>query len=219
LTRDGIAEYIRSHNPNESEKHLHWLIYELCRDKIIRRVSRNQYVLHSECAQKVDYSAIESDEIVAIKEFLEERFPLLDYAVWETYALNEFLNHQLSRGHIFIEVERPLEESVFTALREKTEIPVLLKPSGNDLYLYSGDLTAIVITLTSEAPIRGHEIRIEKLLVDLLANKLVGQIISPGEIPDIFATAFLRYNINHNALFRYARRRGQEQEIKEKVPA
>ena len=191
----------------------------MCRDKIIQRVSRNQYTLYREGTAKNDYSAIESGEGVAVKSFLAKQFPLLDYAVWETYALNEFLNHQLARNHIFVEVEKPLEESVFAALRKWTNHTVLLKPSGNDLYLYSGDLTIIVTTLTSEAPIVGHEIRIEKLLVDLYANKLVSQIISAGEIPNIFAVAFSRYNINRSALLRYARRRGLEREINERIPA
>ena len=187
----------------------------MCRDKIIQRISRNQYAVYGEVTVKNDYSAIETVDGAAVKSFLAKQFPLLDYAVWETCALNEFLNHQLARNHIFVEVEKPLEESVFTALREWADSPVLMKPSGNDLYLYSGDLTIIVSTLTTEAPISDHKVRIEKLLVDLLANKLVGRIISPGEIPDIFTVAFSRYNINRNALLRYARRRGLEQEIKD----
>ena len=182
-------------------------------------MSRNQYALYREGATRSEYSAIESEDGVAIKSFLAKRFPLLDYAVWETYALNEFLKHQLTRNHIFVEVEKPLEESVFTALRERTDSPVLLKPSGNDLYLYSGDLTIVVSTLTSEAPISRHEVRIEKLLVDLLANKLIGQIISPGDIPKIFNVAVTRYKINHSALLRYARRRGLEREVKERIVA
>ena len=189
----------------------------MCRDKIIQRVSRNQYALYREDTAKNDYSAIETSEGAAVKSFLAKQFPQLDYAVWETYALNEFLNHQLARNHIFVEVEKPLEESIFAALRQWTNYTVLLKPSGNDLYLYSGDLTIIVSTLTSEAPIAKHEIRIEKLLVDLLANKLISQIISPSEIPNIFTMAFSRYNINRSALLRYARRRGLEQEINEKL--
>jgi len=180
-------------------------------------VSRNQYALYREDTAKNDYSAIETSEGAAVKSFLAKQFPQLDYAVWETYALNEFLNHQLARNHIFVEVEKPLEESIFAALRKWTNYTVLLKPSGNDLYLYSGDLTIIVSTLTSEAPIAKHEIRIEKLLVDLLANKLISQIISPSEIPNIFTMAFSRYNINRSALLRYARRRGLEQEINEKL--
>ena len=182
-------------------------------------MSRNQYAIYQEDTAKNDYSAIESKEGAAVKSFLAKQFPLLDYAVWETCALNEFLNHQLARNHIFVEVEKPLEESVFIALREWTKAPVLMKPSGNDLYLYSGDLTIIVSTLTSEAPIAGHEIRIEKLLVDLLANKLIYQIISPSEIPNIFTMAFSRYNINRSALLRYARRRGLEREINERIAA
>lgn len=218
MTREDIAEYVCAINPNESEKHLRWVAYELCRDKLIQRVSRNQYTLYQPGSGKIDYTVTSTDDTAAIKEAIEGRFPLLGFVVWETYSLNEFLNHQLARNHVFVEVEKPLEESAFLALRERFSVPVLLKPSGNDLYLYSDELTIIVISLTTEAPVSGHGVKIEKLLVDLLANKLVRQIISPGEIPDIFESAFSRYQINRNTLLRYARRRGLEQETKDMMP-
>jgi len=221
VTRTQILEYLRSHRPDISEKHRQWAIFDLCRDKLIRKVSRNEYMLFDDAVSmdKTEYFLFETVHCTTVRSFLDEQFPLLEFAVWETYTLNEFLNHQLGRDHIFVEVEKPCEVDAFYALREQVEDPVLYKPTGDEIFLYSGELTIIISTLTTEAPVTNHMIKLEKLLVDLLANKLVGQIISPGEIPDIFDMVCSQYFINRSTLFRYARRRGLEKEILERISA
>jgi hypothetical protein len=148
---------------------------------------------------------------------MQDRFPLIDFSLWETYALNEFLNHQLARNTVFVEVERHLEESAFYALKEHFDAPVLLMPSMNELFLYAGELTIVIIRLTTEAPVLEHASRIEKLLVDLYANNLVKGIMSPAEIPGIYETAMSRYHVNYCALMRYARRRGVDKRVQERI--
>ena len=79
--------------------------------------------------------------------------------------------------------------------------------------MYSGDVTVSVLPLTSEAPIYGYNTRLEKLLVDLFANKLLDKIISRGDYAGIFEEAFSRYNINLNMMLRYAKRRNKADEV------
>ena len=56
---------------------------------------------------------------------------------------------------------------------------------------------------------------LEKILVDLFGRGLSGSIISRSEYPAIFEDSFKKYNINKAKLFRYARRRGVEQAIRD----
>jgi hypothetical protein len=79
--------------------------------------------------------------------------------------------------------------------------------------MYSGDVTVSVLPLTSEAPIKTNEAKLEKLLVDLFANKLLDYIISKGDYPGIYESAFSRYSINKHLMFRYAKRRNKADEI------
>lgn len=79
-----------------------------------------------------------SDEAVNILESVKARFPLLTFIVWETRAFNEFANHQMARNFIFIEVEKPLGESVFNTLHEQNNCTTLYKPSVKEIVLYSG---------------------------------------------------------------------------------
>jgi hypothetical protein len=199
------------------ESTLNWLIYNLLESKVIHRVSRNAYVVNGSAAKMSEYEFFYSDETSAVLRFLSDRFPLLDFIVWETRTYNDFANHQLARNFIFVEVEKPLEESPFEALREKFTLPVLFKPNAKEIALYSDETTVAVIALTSEAPIRGHETTLEKILVDLYANPLIDFIVSKGDYDGIFDEAFDKYILNKKTMQRYAKRRGKAESVAEMI--
>jgi hypothetical protein len=214
ISREDLKLFYRSVNPDIKDQSFDWLIYHLCHGKIIRRVARNSFILYNDDYALAEYRAGFSGEAEHIINRLSDRYPLLSFSVWETVQLNEFVNHQMGRNCIFVEAEKPLEQSVFEALREEFALPVLYKPSKNDLYLYAGQTTITVLPLTSEAPVREHRATIEKILADLYANALVGGIVSPSEYLTVFDEALSKYIVNQNALLRYARRRGKADEIK-----
>ena len=54
---------------------------------------------------------------------------------------------------------------------------------------------------------------LEKIIVDLFANKLLNSILSKGDYPEMLERMFEKYKINQVMLFRYARRRNKEKEI------
>ena len=63
-----------------------------------------------------------------------------------------------------------------------------------------------------QADIKGCSL--EKLLVDLFSNKLTGQLVERAEYLGIYEEAFRKYYIDEKKLFRYARRRNLEKEIR-----
>lgn len=70
--------------------------------------------------------------------------------------------------------------------------------------------------LTSESPagINGdYNTSIEKLIVDMFANKVLQMFVSKGDYPNALEYMFEKYNINETKLFRYARRRNKAKEI------
>lgn len=215
ISREDLKRFCHSLNPDMKDQSFNWLTYHLCHGKIIRRIAHNTYTLYKDEDALADYWASLTDETKQVLDYLIDRFPLLSFSVWETNHLNEFANHQLERNCIFVEVEKPLEQSVFESLREIFVHPVLYKPSKDNLYLYSERITIVILPLTSEAPVCEHRATIEKILVDLFANTLVGGIINPSEYQDIFEDAFSKYAINKNVILRYARRRGKADKIKE----
>ena len=67
--------------------------------------------------------------------------------------------------------------------------------------------------MISEAPIRSdkpHSIMLEKMLVDILADKLISITFSKAELPDIYEQAQSRYRLDKVRMLRYARRRNRQ---------
>jgi len=215
LTRNELKDHIKMQKPLLKDSSFGWLLYDLCQKHVIQRVTRDAYKLYAGDSSLKDYKADLSDDAAGILAFMKTRFPLLTFIIWETRSLNEFTIHQLARNFIFVEVEKPLSEGVFNALHEQNEYTVLYKPSEKEITLYSGEVTVSVLDLTSEAPVLGHNPKLEKLLVDLFANKLLDRIISRGEYPIVYEEAFSRYIINFNLMFRYAKRRNKDKELKD----
>ncbi len=78
----------------------------------------------------------------------------------------------------------------------------------------------IILKLVTEAPrdwMCLWHTRLEKLLVDIMAEPLLLASISENEYPNIFEDAFSKYLIDENCMFRYAKRRKKDKKIRETI--
>lgn len=92
----------------------------------------------------------------------------------------------------------------------------MYKPSKNDFNLYWVKDSVVVTDLISEAPIRTSKpnyIMLEKMLVDMSADKLIAATFSKAELPDVYEQAQSRYLLDKVRMLRYARRRNRQDEI------
>lgn len=213
FTTQEFYETVLINNPNIKESTFYRILNSMCNEGYISRVSRGHYT--SSIKEKYTYELSSSMEDIIF--YIQKEYPLVDYQVWELYQLNEFVNHQISKNTIFVEVEPMLCESVFNLLFKKYRY-VLYNPTIDEYYKYMGEDTIVVRKLISEAPIadsKGKQAILEKILVDLFEKGLLGNMIERAEYPNILEAAFDRYNINQSKLFRYARRRGLEKSIKQ----
>jgi len=214
FTRSEFTDYIRINNPTLKDNSFGWLLYDLCQKRIFEHVSYNAYRVYTGEISLKGYEPMLSDEASGILEFVRKKFPLITFTVWETRAYNEFANHQMARNFIFVEPEKLLYESVFNAIHEQGDYVTLCKPCEKEIALYADDVTVCVLPLITEAPIIDHNTTLEKLLVDLFANKLLDRIISRGDFAGIYEEAFSKYKVNYNLMQRYAKRRNRADEIK-----
>ena len=94
---------------------------------------------------------------------------------------------------------------------------MLLDPTPELYHQYWYDGMIVLNKLVTEAP-RGIEeawhTRLEKLLVDLVSDSLLQEVISKSEYPAILEGTFSGYVIDESCLFRYAKRRGAEKQLK-----
>ena len=75
-----------------------------------------------------------------------------------------------------------------------------------------------MLDLISQSPISSetpHEISAEKMLVDIVAEKIIASVFSLSEIPSIFESMLGKYRIDRRKINRYAGRRGKSEIIKQ----
>ena len=218
FTKNEFADLIHEVNPQYSERSVYWLLRKLQQENKIQKLGKNIFETVCQEKQKMPYTYEHSSEWNQIVSGIEKEYPLVDFQAWELIQLNEFVNHQIAHNTVFIEVEDMLEEAVFHTLKSKFPC-VLLFPSEETFYRYrSPEQTIVILKLISEAPKpvgQPYSAPLEKLLVDLFSRKLTGHLIERAEYPAVYEEAFSKYLIDQKKMFRYARRRGVEEEMKE----
>lgn len=217
FTRQELLQYAVRENSEFQETQLRYLLGSLMESEQVARVARNRYVLTGANEHKHEYLSFYSDASCRIIEIMQGKYPLLDFRIWELRWLNEFFNHQAARNVIFLETEKEGCEYIFSALKEDEVSGVMLRPTVQDMFLYGQDNTIVIDKLIGEAP-RGKSCRynvpLEKLIVDLFANKLLRSMISQGDYAAAITEMFAKYRVDQSKLFRYARRRGKEKTIR-----
>ena len=215
FTTKDFADSMRALSPNIGRSTIYQILNRLCESGRITRTHKGHFAITDRKDYRYDLSGTAKDISLSIM----EQYPLVDFQIWELYQMNEFVNHQLAKNTIFVEVENMLDESIFDMLFEKYP-HVLHNPDADEYYKYAGGETIIVNKLISEAPAgygQYHQASLEKLLVDLFGRGITGSIVSRSEYRSIYEDSFKKYNINQAKMFRYARRRGIEDTIKDFV--
>ncbi len=199
-----------------SESSLKANLQKLLNNGQIVRVGRNAYCVADDNIQNYEYEYSTLAQQVA--GVVKEKHPCLDFNIMELVQFNEFINHQLAHNVIFVAVEEDLGDFVFDTLKEKYPGKVLINPSAEIYHTYWCDDMIVITKMVSEAPLGKVEkwnARIEKTLVDLLSDDLLRSSIATSEYPTIYEDAFAKYAIDESCLFRYAKRRGAYEKIKQ----
>lgn len=163
-----------------------------------------------------EYSALALETAALI----QEQYPLVDFSIMELIQLNDFVNHQFAHNVLFLSVETDAMESVFELLKGRYWGKVFIAPTPEVYHRYWSDNMIVINKLTTEAP-KEHETawhtRLEKLLVDIVADPLLLASVSEGEYPAIYENAFSMHIVDESCLFRYAARRTIDKKIKELI--
>lgn len=213
--RNDLLNLLQQERSNFSASSLSWYIRNLLKKNRIIRVGKNRYCVNMPGKQKY-YNQAPSLTMKIILDEMAKEFPLVNYIVWETRQLNEFSNHQLMRNYIVIDVENMFNEFVFNHFKSLYPGKALLNPNSDDIYHYAEDESIIVRKLVTLAPHLKedrHAMCIEKLIVDVFADKLIQSILNIAEIPSIMENMFEMYVIDETSMLRYADRRGAKERL------
>ena len=163
-----------------------------------------------------EYSALAVD----VAALIQKQYPLVNFSLMELIQFNDFVNHQLAHNVLFLSVEPDAMEFVFEMLKSQYFGKVFINPTLEMYHQYWSDNMIVINKLTTEAPknsvIPWHT-RLEKLLVDVVADSLLSDTISESEYPNIYEEAFSMFVVDESCLFRYAARRAVDKKIKELI--
>lgn len=153
------------------------------------------------------------NEALGIGKALKERYPFVDYCVWDSFCVVPFMLHIPNVNITVLDVERDMEATFFDALKEMfPQYSILPHPTKEEFYTYGDGKDSIVIhPLCTESPLEtfsGLKVPLaEKVLVDIAINPEF-DYLQGSEVFTIFERAFRSSSISRSTLLRYARRRG-----------
>lgn len=217
ISRQDIMDLVLEIEPTFREGQMKRLLAYMIEESMIEHVGRNKYRKVTEKAELKKYDSTYSETATRIVSIMNDEFPLVDFRVWELSWLNEFVNHQIGRNFIFLEVEKDGCEFIFERFAQEFEGKVLLRPDSDSILRYGVNDSIIIDRLISECP-KGNEekynLAIEKLIVDMFANKKLKGMLYEGDYSAALETMFSSYEVDQVKMFRYARRRNKEKELK-----
>ena len=216
-TRNDLIEIFRKENKELNDATFRWMLYNMQLAKRLFRVGYDEYTT-SERDFLPEYRPIYTEDVLKIENFLKEKYPELSFVMFESVVLNEFLNHQIAQNTIYVQVEKDLSTFIFDLLKQELGGMVLYKPNRAEFSRYWTRGCVVVLELISQAPLSSsqpHEITIEKLLVDIIADKSIEATYSPAELPEIIRNIRENYRVDVKKMNRYAGRRGKAKIIEE----
>lgn len=208
FNRSDLHLIMALNNVKTTDNIVNHMIKRMIDNRDIIRIGRNQYKLSG---SKKIYQFPHSEQVILLADEIIKAHPFLDFRLFELIQINEFVNHQVANNIIFLFVEGGLETDVFNTLFENHRGSILLKPSIEELYRYMTDDIIVIEKLPSESP-KGinafWDTRLEKMLVDIVVDKILSKVVYKSEYQVIFHDAVEKYAIDKNVIVRYLRRRG-----------
>ena len=149
-----------------------------------------------------------------IIEFISNKFPLLQFSCWSTEQIKYYFHHLQAKFVTFIYTEKDFLTTVFESLRSNHNVYLHPTIEESKKVFVIEDETIVMRPAISQEPTHDFYTTIEKLLVDFLIENKKLSLTSESEYQVIFQNIVTQYRINISKLFRYAKRRKVDSELK-----
>jgi Family of unknown function (DUF6577) len=213
ISKEKLVECILLDFPELKESTINVYLSRLKKEGLIKNPARGVYTLKG----KEAYQPFIDNKLKRLFNKIKKDYPFVEFCIWNTKWLNEFMRHQPFKFYTVLEVDKDATESVFYTLKDQGK-QVFIEPDAETFELYISNSEDVIILkhLISEAPLQKIENivtpTLEKLLVDMTIDTKM-YAAQQGEIRLIYANAFEKYEVNKNKMKRYAYRRNRENEV------
>lgn len=216
FTVDEILTFLRQMNPDATENAASLRLHRLVKSGEIQRLRRGLYIISDKSNFRPSPDQLQKE----ISERINSQFPYIKYCSWRLSSIREFHQHLPVTEYLIVEVEEEAMDAVFHFLKDSRD-NIYKAPSKEiveDIIIGAGE-PVIIIPLISQSPL----IRIdgvtmptlEKILVDLLAEKDLFYFLQGNELQHILRNATDKYAVNMDKMLRYAGRRNKREELHE----
>lgn len=217
ISKNDLVESILKDFPNLKKSSINVYLSKLKKDGILKNPTRGLYALE----EKKEFLPAIDTKLKRLFNKIKKDYPFIEFCIWNTLWLNDFMRHQPFKFYTVIELEKDAAQSVFYKLKDQGK-PVFLEPDAEtfDLYIHNSDDVIILKQLVSEAPMVEIENvvtpSLEKLLVDMIIDTEL-YAAQQGELNFIYQSAFDKFGINQGKMKRYAHRRNREKEVEQRT--
>ena len=143
-----------------------------------------------------------------IKRFIKNKFPEVDFLIWDTKIFAPFYHHTQTHHISFVEVEKEALFSVHEKLYGKYRN--VLKETRTEDFFDRFDIRRdpiVVKGLLSRSPRKDHQPSLEKVLVDMLVDLDKYKYIGRFDYFELWRDLIRTYRISIRALYNYSKRR------------
>ncbi len=214
LSRRQLFEMLSAVRPGLSDHSFNWLIGDAKEKHLIYQVGRDAYSKNPDTRKEYVPKYSPQAESLLLK--MAEEYPELGYTVFETFLLNEFVNHMIANNTVVLQIEKGLSQFTFDYLNGQFPGKVLFKPKADDIMRYRTPGCIIIEDLISESPTNRespHVMTTEKLLVDCVCDKVITELLASSEISNIYDNVLSHYKVDLNRVRRYANRRSARSQV------
>ena len=198
ISREELFALIRKHYGEVSRSYAYQIISYLKEKGSLFQLDRTTYATK----RKRGFAYLPSDQGI---ESIIAGYG--DYVIWDTNIFNPWLNHLLGSVITFVEVDRDLMGLVMNDLKKKGYHYVLLNPNKREFDKYFAERMVVIRPCTKALVEKDHRISLERLLVELFANKLLDCLYERSELERMVNEAFKSYHVDLAKCFHVAKRK------------
>ena len=226
-SKNEIRDFLSAYYLELSNSSFLWRLFELKEKGIITKISNDKYQINALKHKQSFTISLPNDIVVKtlmkFNESLDNIHAFSDdekmISIWSLNVLNSFTSHQYSKEIVFVEIDKFRIDELFFELKDKLNGKYYVSKEYNKDYdhIVLENKVVVINPLLKRAPLEKRDLRknhyvvspkMEKVLVDLFAQKEIFGMYDRASIKEIFMNYYEKYNLDFTTLLYYAKNRG-----------
>ncbi len=214
FTAEELLLFWRKRDKDLNNNAFYRRVNRLKQENNLNEIYRNVYKF----SNKPNFNPSKEKILKKIVTTFTKEYTEIDYCIWQTSWLHQFMIHQPARHFTIFETEKDVVESVFFLLKS-TKWQVFINADNiliNNLSMDDKEVIVVKSMISRSPTLIQEQISIpslEKILIDVFCDSKLFSSYSGQELSNIYKYAQKKYQINYTRLLYYAKRRNKKSEV------